>query len=159
MFCQKCGCKNSDGASFCSHCGAPINAQKTQFQYQHNVNFQTSAPRVPGKGMGIAAMVLGITACVLCCYIYFALPCAIVGLVLGILSRSKAKKAGLKNVCAIAGIACSAVALGLSILFVVYVIIIGAYLFSSLYEIFDYNYNDFYDYYYSIANVFNSVFR
>ena len=109
--------------------------------------------------MSIAAMVLGIVSCVLSCYFYLSLPCAIAGLVLGILSRSKAKKAGLKNACAVAGIACSAVAMGLSILFVVYLIIIGAYLFASLYEIFDYNYNDFYDYYYSIANVFKSVFR
>lgn len=155
MFCQKCGHNNPDGAPFCSNCGSPMNAQQNyQFQYQQNVNFQSSKPFIPGKGMGIAAMVLGIVACVFCCYFYISLPCAITGLILGCMSNSKAKKAGFKNGFAVAGIACSAVALGLTLLFLVYIIFVFGTLITTLGEVFEYGLDD--NIYYAIRGLFNS---
>ena len=154
MFCQKCGHNNPDGAPFCSNCGSPMNAQQNfQFQYQQNVNFQALKPFIPGKGMGIAAMVLGIVACVFCCYFYISLPCAITGLILGCLSNCKAKKAGLKNGFAVAGIACSSVALGLTLIFILYVVLVFGTIFTALDGALEYGFDE--DFYYAIRSNLN----
>ncbi len=63
------------------------------------------------KGMAIASMVLGIIAVVFFCMWYIAIPAAIVGLVLGILSN-KAAKSGM----ATAGIVLSIIALAVAII-------------------------------------------
>lgn len=77
---------------------------------------------VPGKGMGIAAMVLGIISLVFFCLWYIAIPCALIGVILGGVSSSKAKRAGMKCGPATAGIVCSCIALALAVLFIVLVI-------------------------------------
>lgn len=77
------------------------------------------APVVPAKGMGITSMVLGIVALALFCVWYIALPCAIVGVILGGLALSKAKAAGAKNGMAVAGVVCSCVALGIAIILMI----------------------------------------
>lgn len=64
------------------------------------------------KGMAIASMVLGIVGIVLCAWFYIGIPCAIVGLVLGCIYRSK----GGRNGMATAGIICSSIGLGLAVL-------------------------------------------
>jgi len=66
---------------------------------------------VPGNGLGIASMILGILSLVMCCLYFLSIPLAIVGLVLGCVSYSKAKKAGASNGMAIAGIICSCISL------------------------------------------------
>ena len=71
---------------------------------------------VPGKGLGIASMVLGIVSLALFCFWYIAMPCAIVGVILGFIGKSSAAKAGAKNGMATAGIVCSFIALGVAIL-------------------------------------------
>lgn len=65
-----------------------------------------------GKGKAIAAMVLGIVAIVFSCRWYISIPCAIVGLVLGILHNKNNTKSGM----ATAGIVCSIIALVLVVL-------------------------------------------
>ena len=77
------------------------------------------APAVPGKGLGITSMVLGIVSLALFCVWYLAIPCAIVGVILGCMSYSKAKQAGAKCGMAAAGIACSCVALGILVIVVI----------------------------------------
>lgn len=60
-----------------------------------------------GKGMAIAAMVLGIVAIVLCCIWYISIPCGIIAIVLGILYNKKGTKSGMATagiVCGIIGI-------------------------------------------------------
>lgn len=117
MFCQKCGGVNPDNANVCSNCGAQLqsNAQNPQVIIQ-----QPAAPvAVPGKGLGVASMVLGIISLVLFCFWYIAIPCAIIGLALGGVGTMKAKEANTKNGLATAGIACSCVALGIALVFLI----------------------------------------
>ena len=107
MFCNKCGNQNADGIPFCAHCGAPLSVP----------GYAPMAPAVvPGKGMGIAGMVLGIVALVLFCFWYISMPCAIIAVILGGVAASKAKAAGMKNGAATAGIVCGCIAIGLVIL-------------------------------------------
>lgn len=67
----------------------------------------------PGKGLGIASMVVSIVGTLLC-NLFGITP--IVGIVLGIVANSKSKKAGFKNGFAIAGISVGAVGTVLSII-------------------------------------------
>lgn len=140
MFCSQCGTNNADNAAFCAGCGAPLAngqplkqetpVQDTPMQPENPVyqapqnDFQpsytpTPNPSLPGKGMGIAGMILGIASIVFMCTFYLALPCAIVGLILSCSAKSKAKKAGMKNGFAVAGIITSAIGLGLGIIYLI----------------------------------------
>lgn len=136
MFCSKCGTQNPDNAAVCQTCGAPMAAAPQQAAPQQPV-YQQAAPQqpvyqqpaypqqptVPGKGMGIAGMVLGIVSLALFCIWYLAIPCAIVGAVLGGMSMSKAKAVGMKSGVGVAGVVCSCISLGVTI---IYTIIIAA---------------------------------
>ena len=76
-----------------------------------------AAPAVnPGKGLGIAGMVLGIVAVVLLCLWYVAIPCAVVGLVLSIIGKGKSKAAGAPTGMATAGMVLSIIALVLDVI-------------------------------------------
>ena len=46
-------------------------------------------PQQGGKGLAIASMVLGIVSLVLCFCVWISVPCAIIGLILGIVSLAK----------------------------------------------------------------------
>lgn len=83
--------------------------------------YQPPAP-VPGKGMGVAGMVLGIISLVLCCGWYIAAPCALIGLILSIVSINTTKKYGASNGCAIAGIICCSIGLLMAVLLALTVI-------------------------------------
>ena len=148
MFCTKCGNNNPDGAFCCTSCGAPLNQpqapqqpayqapeqpvyqapeqpvyqapEQPAYQAQPMYNAPVNPP-VPAKGMAITSMVLGIVSLALFCLWYLALPCAIVGLILGGLAMNKAKAVGMKSGMAVAGIVCSCIALGIAII----VMIIG----------------------------------
>lgn len=144
-FCKHCGSQIEDNAAFCGVCGQAQNAAEPQAPvYQAPVQPQQpvyvapqvpvnpyAQPVVPGKGLGVAAMVLGIVSLVLFCIWYLAIPCAIIGAALGGVAQSKAKAAGVKNGMAVAGITCSCIALGVAILFLLLGIIglasIGAF--------------------------------
>lgn len=144
-FCKHCGSQIEDNAAFCGVCGQAQNAAEPQAPvYQAPVQPQQpvyvapqvpvnpyAQPAIPGKGLGVAAMVLGIISLVLFCIWYLAIPCAIIGAALGGTAQSKAKAAGVKNGMAVAGITCSCIALGVAILFLLLGIIglasIGAF--------------------------------
>lgn len=78
---------------------------------------------LPGKGLGIAGFILSIVSFVVCCFGssvgWVCFITVIVGLVLSIISRSKAKKAGRKNGLATAGMI-------ISIIFIVLWVIVFA---------------------------------
>jgi len=120
MVCNNCGNQNADNAANCAFCGAPfVAAQPVQGQPMYQAPVQPAPvqnPAVPGKGLGIAGMVLGIVSLALWCWIYVAIPCAIVGLILSAVGLKKAKDAGMKNGMAVAGIVCSSIALGILII-------------------------------------------
>lgn len=117
MICSKCGRDNAQGAAFCAGCGAPL--ATSSFQQPMYGQPMMMGMQVPGKGLGIASMVLGIVSLVLFCIWYISIPCAIIGAALG--GVSKSKSAGAPNGVATAGIVCSCVALGLAIFFIILV--------------------------------------
>ena len=100
---------------------APVDPYQPPMQtpYQQPVQSPYGAPVVPGKGLAIAAMILGIVSLALFCLWYLAIPCGIVGLVLGAIAHNKAKAVGMKSGMATAGIVCSAIALGIALLFII----------------------------------------
>ncbi len=117
MFCPNCGNNNPQGTQFCAACGAQLSQVAPQ---QSNPVVQPAyvAP-VPGKGLGIASMVLGIVALGLFCMSWVALTCALVGCILGGVALAKAKAAGVKNGMAVAGLVCSVIALALDAIVII----------------------------------------
>lgn len=79
--------------------------------------------QAPGRGMGIASLILGIAGIVLFCLPCFGLPCSIVGLILGCMSNAKAKQAGMKNGVALGGIITSSIGLAINLIILVLAII------------------------------------
>src|SRR5690554_2477100 len=72
-------------------------------------------PAVPDrKGMAVASLVLGIISVVLFCAWYLSLPCAVVGLILGILSL-KSSDRGM----AIAGLVLSIIGLAIDVVMII----------------------------------------
>ncbi len=110
MFCPNCGAPANEAQVHCTKCGAGLAPQTNRPNGEH----------VPGFGMAIASLVLGIVSLVFFCLPVVAITCAIIGIALGGVSLVMAKKANGKGSMAIAGIACSCVALG--ILIVIFVL-------------------------------------
>ncbi len=117
MFCQSCGKEIPEGAFVCIHCGTKAPVAEA---------VRAKAPTVPGKGLGIASMILGILSIVgLCCTAVGGAPFSIAGLVTGIIGMKQAKESGLKNGMALAGVICSVISLALllvgAVLYILYV--------------------------------------
>lgn len=94
--------------------------QQSAYQQTYQQPVYQQPVTVPGKGLGIAGMVLGIIALLFtCCSEYISIPCAVIGLILSIVGLSKAKKAGMKNGCAVAGITCTCISLVITTLLLV----------------------------------------
>ncbi len=60
-FCSRCGCPLNPGVQFCQQCGASVAPA--------NIVYMAS-PKAPGRGVGIASMVLGIIGLI---YAFFLL--------------------------------------------------------------------------------------
>ena len=75
-----------------------------------------TGPSGQTNGLAIAGMVCGIVGLVGICIWWLGLPCAIVGLILSIMGRKKARATGTGGGMAMAGIICSLIALGLVVL-------------------------------------------
>lgn len=101
------------------------------FQYNYNYNEPPQKPQ--STGLAIASMVLGIVSIVFSCVYYISLICAVVGLVLGIVSLKK-YNAGRKM--AIAGIVTSSVSFFLIIIWVLIIGIVAMSYSSAIYESF-----------------------
>jgi len=87
------------------------------------------APASGGSsGKAIASMVLGIVSLALFCFWYLAIPCAIVGLVLGVLSMKK-KENG--HGMAVAGVVMSIVAVAIAVILVI-LVAVGVSMFSNM---------------------------
>ncbi len=59
-FCTNCGNKVNSG-NFCPNCGTPMGEERTPVQNYNNYQYPTKR-KVPGNGLSIAGMVLGIIA-------------------------------------------------------------------------------------------------
>ena len=64
-----------------------------------------------GKGLSIAAMILGIVSVVLCCIWYLSIPCAILAIIFGVIGKKRDGRG-----MAIAGLVLGIIAIGLYIL-------------------------------------------
>lgn len=147
MFCKNCGAQLSEGAAFCPNCGTavvkevaepvyqqpaepqqPVYRQPAEPQqpvYQQPVYQQpvyqpvvNGAPRSnPGKGMGIAALIMGIVSCCFFWIPYFNIIClmmSIAGMILSIIGLKKSKSAGASAGISVAGLVLSIIGLVLS---------------------------------------------
>ncbi len=81
-----------------------------------NVQNQYQQPANNKKGMAIAAMVLGIVSIVLLCFIYVSVPCGIIAIILGAISKKDPACKGL----ATAGIVTGCIGIGLTVLYIVF---------------------------------------
>lgn len=93
------------------------------YNAQQPYNVYTQPQQVPGRGMGIASLILGIVSLVFFCLPYLGLPCGIAGLILGCMANSKAKQAGMKNGVALGGIITSSIGLAINLLILVLAIV------------------------------------
>lgn len=105
MICPNCGTNNAEGVAFCANCGAAMQAAPVQPQMP---------AKNPGKGLGVAAMVLGIIGQLL-----FPLILGILALILGAIGLSKSKNVGMKNGMAVAGIVLGIIAIAFKILMII----------------------------------------
>ena len=74
---------------------------------------------VPGKGLGIAGMIVGIASLWYFVFFFLSIPAAITSIILSNISLKKAKAVGETNKMAVTGIVCSIIALVLSVLFLI----------------------------------------
>lgn len=59
MFCEKCGAQNTDGAKFCSGCGAPLNsADEPVYQAEPQAVQYRYAAQAPERTRSVASMVI-----------------------------------------------------------------------------------------------------
>ena len=65
MFCYNCGTQLPDGTAVCNVC------QKPQPQMPPLVAYQYNRPKIPGRGLGISGMILGIIGLVFCTTHFF----------------------------------------------------------------------------------------
>ena len=120
MTCTNCGAQCPDNSAMCQNCGAPLHSVQQQYRPQYQARpMYTAVPTVPGKGLGVASMVLGIISLALFCFWYLALPCGLIAIVLGAVGGSKAKRAGMTNGMATAGLVCGCIAIGLALLLII----------------------------------------
>ena len=120
MKCKFCGAELPDDAVVCSVCDAPVEAEQTNNSEAFEPELTETAPEKTkdGKTLALVAMILGIVALVLpfCCCLIACIPfveyvgaictfvMSVVGLILGIVANTQAKKAGVKNKMAIVAI-------------------------------------------------------
>ena len=76
----------------------------------------------PGNGYAVASLILGIVSVLVSCSLFLTLPCAVVGLILGIVGKSKGA-GGM----AVAGIILSALGLLIAIALIVLVVVTGGF--------------------------------
>ncbi|MBQ3225858.1 MAG: DUF4190 domain-containing protein [Clostridia bacterium] len=134
MFCPKCGSMNEDTAVHCAQCGAQLQEEAApatipDLQVNQAPVYQAPAYKAPqakpeGYGMGIAAMVLGIVSLVFFCVVWLSIPCAIIGLILGVVAMNKAKVQGVKNAMAVAGLVCSCISLAVLVIWFIWIAIV-----------------------------------
>jgi hypothetical protein len=112
---------------------------QTPGQYQQPYNQYQPLPK-KNNGMAIASMVCGIVSILIsCCLVYLALPIAIVGLILGILSiKNNYDGKGM----AIAGLILCGITILLSLVVIIACAALGTEFWDELYN--EYNLNSYY---------------
>lgn len=78
-----------------------------------------------GKGLAIAAMVLGIVGAALWCMWFLAIPCAILAVIFGIISRKKAVAANQGTGMATAGLVLGIIGIAIWIVLIILAVVAG----------------------------------
>lgn len=122
MFCPNCGTNNEDGVAFCANCGCQLDSQQPQQDVPPQAPYQqpqngyqppyvpTTPIAQPGKGLAVAALVLGIIS-----FLCFPIVTGTLGIILGCVAKSKGYIGGM----ATAGIVCGAIGLALWVLMLI----------------------------------------
>lgn len=106
MVCQNCGAQNHDSATVCANCGVALTPANPYGQPYYG------APVVPGKGLAIASLVLGIISLFL-----FPLVTGLLAIILGGVAKNKGCTSGL----ATGGIVCGIIGLALWLVMLIFV--------------------------------------
>lgn len=112
MFCNKCGANLPDGTTFCPNCGTPL-ANSGPVYPGYNPMQQPGYPapvNQPGKGLAVAALVMGILS-----FLCFPVITGALGIIFGGVAKSKGYQGGM----ATAGIVCGAIGIALWLLMLV----------------------------------------
>lgn len=141
MKCSVCGHDNPDIAVYCGDCGAklleetdcaaPVDADgfesindDTQLTSAPSAQYTSpyAAPIAPAgdrskSGMALASLILGCTSICCCCFVFLALPCAVLAVIFGIIGLKSSRK-GL----AIAGLATGICGLAFAVYLLVFAI-------------------------------------
>lgn len=139
VYCKNCG-SEVPTEDVCPNCGTVVKTEQEEVfetsvieDSSFKANVYDSTPAVdPGKGKGIAALVLGIvsivftTVCCLTCCGFGSLVTSIIGMVLGSSAKKISAAAGFKNGKAKAGFILSLISLILSILGIIAAIVVVA---------------------------------
>jgi hypothetical protein len=130
--CPSCGTSVSAEANVCSTCGYDFNSgpfsrppPPAQANPNWNPGYQSAAyPRGYGdqqttgkEGLAIASLVLGIISLALFCVWYLAIPCAILAIIFGAISRNSAN-----SKMALAGLVMGICSIVVVVLFVVVIV-------------------------------------
>ena len=151
MFCMNCGIALKSDTIFCPKCGTKVPATTQEPQASAPVQVvavaqpvqqpmqqvptqdPTLLPRDPGKGFGIAALVLGLISLILGIFCsclaallggFIPLACGILGIIFGAKGCNASQKAGFKNGCAKAGLILSILGVAMTVLFCAFYYII-----------------------------------
>ena len=125
MYCKVCGENCPDNAEFCTKCGQKLEKEVAYEApvVETPVNQEAVSDEVPGKGLGIAALILSIVSLASC----GSTPLAVAGLIMGIISNKKAKKKTAST-----AITLSIISLCLGVVAIIFIIFYYAFLFTML---------------------------
>lgn len=134
MYCNKCGREIASDISFCPNCGTPVikpepvnyqpgNTPLNSTNQNTANNFEPASPLLrKNNSMATASMILGIVSISIFFIGIISIPCSIIGLILGIISRKNALNFKPNKDKALAGIICSVIGLVSSVIFILFAI-------------------------------------
>ena len=126
--CPSCGgtlqMSNRPGEkAYCPMCdqvvAAPHQPAPAPSPYQAPAAQPMQGPQIGTSGLAVASMVLGIIALVFFCFWPIAIPCGVIGIILGGIGASECKGPNPRRTgmgMAIAGISCASVSIGLYVI-------------------------------------------
>lgn len=137
MLCPNCGSKNPESATFCSACGANMKSASSQSFSGNNsfsdtsgfgfnnqsFDFNQPVKSQNGKGMAVAALVMGILGLTICPGIT-----SILAVIFGIVAKTKGNRSGM----ATTGIVLGIIAIVMAIIGIIIMCIGGAYVYNFI---------------------------